>query len=312
MARPDLVVVAWSNTGTILNLQMVATKDTPAYYTKLYSSGYFNQYIGRSFTEPFQVKTDINAASGATRSSDGVAAGVRAGRTLLSAQLGQPIAEATPQIQFGKDEILLLIGIGLVFMFRMIPAFRRMSWPRPVMLVYGLLVFGIILTIPLSLVNFMVFLVGFQPAWQTNIELYILVFGLVGLALVFAKNFWCFWICPFVALQEGMHFVGNPKPRPITKRQLFFRNTRFVILWGAVMLVLIFRSPAISVYEPWNTIFSLKGDLSQWLLVVGTLGTSIFIYNFWCHYLCPVGAMMDIVLKIRMLAASGLRRLTGK
>jgi len=312
---PDLVAVAWSNTGTILNVQMVATKDTPAYYNKLYSnnSAYFAQYIGRSYADAFQVSGgDIDAASGATRSSNGVAQGVRDARTLLSQQLGHPIAQASPQIQFGFAEIMALTGIALVFIFRMVPPLRRLSWPRPVMLFFGLVVFGLILDIPLSLANFTVFLIGFQPAWQTDLALYTLVFGLIALALVFAKNFWCFWICPFVALQEGMHFVGSPKPRPITQHQLFLRNTRFVILWGALMLVFLLRQPALASYEPWDGLFNLSGNLPQWLLVAGTLGTAVFIYNFWCHYLCPVGAVMDIVIKVRMLAVNGAKRLFGK
>ncbi len=26
---------------------------------------------------------------------------------------------------------------------------------------------------------------------------------------------------------------------------------------------------------------------------------AMLVYNFWCHFLCPVGAVMDIVLKAR-------------
>ena len=309
---PLVVLVGWSKDGKIQNIQIASIKDTPSWFSRLYTSKYFDQYIGRSFADPFKLKTDINAISGATRSSDGVSQGVRASRALLAEQLGKPVVEEKPQLSFGIPEIMLLLGIGLVVLFRMAPPLRRLAWPRPVMLAFGLVVFGLILTIPLSLVNFEVFLIGFQPDWQTHMVLYMLTFGLVGLALAFAKNFWCFWICPFAALQEGMHFVGNPKPRPITRRQLFFRNTRFVVLWGVTMVVLVARSPAISVFEPWNTIFSLKGDLSQWLLVAGALGVGIFIYNFWCHYLCPVGAVMDIALKARMVAVNGVKRLAGR
>jgi len=66
------------------------------------------------------------------------------------------------------------------------------------------------------------------------------------------------------------------------------------------------------VFEPWNTVFSLQGNLSQWILLAATLGIGLFIYNFWCHYLCPVGATMDIVIKIRTWAVSTYGRLTAR
>ncbi|MES0329229.1 MAG: 4Fe-4S binding protein, partial [Dehalococcoidales bacterium] len=59
------------------------------------------------------------------------------------------------------------------------------------------------------------------------------------------------------------------------------------------------NNPTVSVFEPWNALFSLYGDPLQWLLVVLTLVVATFVYNFWCYYLCPVGATMDIILKTR-------------
>jgi polyferredoxin len=154
--------------------------------------------------------------------------------------------------------------------------------------------------------------VGFAPTWQSNLFLYLLVGGLVSLALVFAKNFWCFWICPFVAMQETAHFIGGGRVRPITKRQIRLRNTRYFILWGVLLVVLLMRSPAISTFEPWGTIFSVEGTPEQWLLVIVTLGVAMFVYDFWCHYLCPVGATMDIILRVRMWFGDGLRRVFAR
>ncbi len=180
------------------------------------------------------------------------------------------------------------------------------------MLAFGFIVFGIALSGMLSLINVVVFPMGYAPSPVTNLYLYVLVFGIIGLALIFAKNFWCFWICPFCAVQEGVHFIGGSKVRPVTRRQLALRNTRYFILWAVVMLVFIFRQPQLAVFEPWNTLFSLEGSVIQWLLVVVMLGIAIFIHDFWCHYLCPVGATMDVVLKIRAWFAGAFGRLTSR
>jgi polyferredoxin len=212
----------------------------------------------------------------------------------------------------GAQEISLILGIGLVVLFRLAPGLRQKRWPRYVRLIFGLAIFGIWLSAMLSLINFVVFPIGYAPSLATNLVLYILVFGIVGLALAFGKNFWCFWICPYAALQEGAHFLGGSHIRPVSRRQLVLRNARYVILWAVVMLVFIFRQPQLSVFEPWNAVFSLEGNLSQWLLVAATLGIGLFIYDFWCHYLCPVGATMDIVLKLRTWAINTYGRFTAR
>jgi len=255
---------------------------------------------------------DIDATSGATRSSAGVATGVQAGRQLVSEQLGDPYPAPEEPINFGTAEIMLLVGLGTVVGFRMLPGLRKRHWLRYFTLLFGFIVLGVWLSSPLSLVNFAIWPVGFAPSWQSNLFLYILVFGLVALAIILAKNFWCFWLCPFVAMQEGAHFIGGSRVRPITKRQLLLRNTRYVILWLVLLIALIMRNPSLSVFEPWTTIFSLEGNAGQWLLVVVTLGVAMFIYDFWCHYLCPVGATMDIILRVRMWFVDGFRRLFAR
>jgi polyferredoxin len=68
---------------------------------------------------------------------------------------------------------------------------------------------------------------------------------------------------------------------------------------GDPFLVLLLNNPTVSLFEPWNALFSLKGDALQWVLVILTLAVAFFNYNFWCYYLCPVGATMDIILKVR-------------
>jgi uncharacterized protein with FMN-binding domain len=311
-AGPVVVLVAWTLDGKITNIQVPLHQETPSWYSRLPKAGYFNQYIDRTFTEPLSLDADIDAASGATRSSAAVAQGVSNGRLLLAEHLGQPFPAPKQQIKIGAPELFLILGLALVVVFRMVPGFRQKRWPRYVMLIYGLGVFGIWLSAMLSLINFVVFPIGFAPSVFTNPLLYILVFGIIGLAAVFGKNFWCFWICPYAALQEGAHFLGGSQVRAVSKRQLFLRNARYVILWVVVMLAFILRQPQLAVFEPWNTVFALDGNLSQWLLVIATLGIGVFIYDFWCHYLCPVGATMDLVLKLRTWASNTIGRFTAR
>ncbi len=205
----------------------------------------------------------------------------------------------TDGISIGTNEILLIAALIVVVIFRMVPLFQRFAWLRYITLAFGLGVFGFWLVRPLSLVNFTMWTTGVFPSFETHLFIYILVFGVVGLALVFGKNFWCFWICPFNAIQETAHLIGGRKVRPIGKLQLRLRNTRYFILWLVLLLVLVLQKPSLSVFEPWNNIFSQRGSVVEWTLVAATLGLAIVIYDFWCHYTCPVGAIMDGVLGLR-------------
>lgn len=296
---PITVLVTWTLDGFIQDVYVAAHNDTPSWFDKLGESEFYSQYIGREYSQPLLLNDDIDAVSGATYSSIGVSGAVAMGRLMMAEQLGDPYPVTEVPIKFGINEIVLLAGLGAVVTIRTFPPLRRRPSLRYLTLAVGLLILGVWLSTPLSLINFAIWPVGFAPSWQINIYLYILVFGIVGLSLIFAKNFWCFWMCPFAAIQEGAHFLGGGRVRPITKRQLLLRNTRYVLLWLVLMVVLVSHSPSVSGFEPWHTIFSLKGNPVQWLLVVVTIGIAMFVYDFWCHFLCPVGAMMDIVLKIR-------------
>ena len=67
----------------------------------------------------------------------------------------------------------------------------------------------------------------------------------------------------------------------------------------ALLWALLCRAPGVVSFEPWDTLFSLSGSAEQWLLVAVTLIAALFVYDFFCHYLCPVGAVLDIILKVR-------------
>jgi len=293
------VMLAWSLDGAIESILVPEHNEDRPWWNALVSKNYFEQYIGRTYSEPLAIGEDIDATSGSTVSSVGVASGVRTGRQILSEQLGDPYPMQKEPIEFGMPEFLLLFGLGLVVTIRTIPRLRGMKWLRYLMLLFGLVVLGIWLSIPLSLANFAAWPLDAAPRLQTSFIMYILFFGIVGLAVFFGKNYYCFWLCPYAAVQEGLHVATANNIKPVVKWWRLLRNVRYLLLWAVLMVALILHSPAVTTFEPWNPLFSFIGSMDQWLLVAITILAAMFIYNFWCHYLCPVGAMMDLVLKVR-------------
>ncbi|MCL2475110.1 MAG: 4Fe-4S binding protein [Chloroflexi bacterium] len=298
-----VVMTLWSADGVVLDIQVPKQVETPSYYVQLEQQGHFQMYIGKVYNSDFILGNGVDATSGSTRSSEGVNTGFLNGLYLMSDKVPDFAGVAKPDkpiVWQTVPVIGLVVLLIFVFIIRMIPALSKITVLRYLTLFGGLIVLGFIASAPLSLANFAAWAVGFVPDISTNIYIYILVFSVVGLAVIFGKNFYCYWICPFNAIQEGTHFLGASKVRPVTKRQLALRNVRYFVLWAALMITFIMRNPSFAVFEPWATLFHWDaGTISTWLLVAATIGTSVFIYNFWCHYLCPVGAVMDVVLNIR-------------
>jgi len=305
---PMMVLIAWTPEGEILNLIVPEHKEDLPWWDELADTNFFYQYVGRSYSDPLIIKENIDAVSGSTISCIGVSTGVHAGRTLFSEFIGDPYPLPDEPIDFGAGEIALIVGLGLAVSFRMVPSLRRIRWARYVMLIYGFIILGIWLTIPLSLTNFAAWLVGYTPRIETSIILYILVLGVVGLALIVGKNFYCFWLCPFAAIQEGLGTDVMTQRRLMPKLRRLLRKTRYLLLWLALMAIFIFFNPGISVFEPWNVLFALNGPGIQWVLLVVTLFSVVLIYNFWCRYLCPVGAVLDIILIVRKAVVSVWRK----
>ena len=296
---PMTVVMAWSPQGTVLDIRVTEHFEDLPWYDTLGEKNFFRQYIGREYSRPLALGDDIGAVSGATISCVGVSLGVQVGREMVSRELGDPIPVPSEPVDFGAAEWFLLAGIGVVVTLRSVPLLRLWRWPRFLTLAFGFVVLGVWLAIPLSLTNFAAWLVGYGPNLETGLLFYILVFGVAGLALLLGKNYYCFWLCPFAAVQELTHFLGGVNLRPRTSWRRLLANSRYFLLWVALFLVLLLNNPTVSLFEPWNALFSLKGDTVQWLLVILTLAVALAVYNFWCYYLCPVGATMDIILKVR-------------
>jgi hypothetical protein len=305
---PMTVVVGWSKEGSLLALSVPKHKEDAPWFRILENRGFLNQYVGKKDTDPLELGKDIDSVSGATTSSYGVAEGVLKARELVARQLGHAIpARVSPGVRLGLAETLVLLGFAWVVVMRTWRLFAGKRWRRAPSLVLGFLVLGIWLGQPLSLVNFTAWLVGYPPPFYNNVLLYVLVFGTIGLAVVLGKNFYCFWLCPFAAVQEGTHLLTASKIQPTESCRKRLAGSRYLLLWLALLVAFMFRTPSFTVYEPWTALFTLKGTELQWVLVAVVLVGAMLVHNVWCTYLCPVGALLEILLKARSRVTSLFR-----
>lgn len=291
------VGILWDLDGKITELHVVGHHDDINWWNMLEAKQYFDQYIGRSFTQIFQLGQDIDAVTGATYSSDGVATAVREARFLVSEALGDPIPRETQPIHFGHKEIIVLAAILGVVIIRRFALTGK--WIRYSSLAFSFGIFGVWLVIPLSIGNIIAWALGFPPNIHTQLYMYFLVIGIIGLAFLFSKNYYCYWLCPFSAVQEIMHQLGKVSIKPSQKIFRILHSARYFFLWLAVLFAVISNNASVSNFEPWGTLFSLKGSVVQWVLLAAILLSALIVRNIWCCYLCPVGACLDLILEVR-------------
>ncbi|CAM4042243.1 4Fe-4S binding protein [Roseateles saccharophilus] len=127
--------------------------------------------------------------------------------------------------------------------------------------------------------------------------------------LVWGRGTFCGWLCPFGALQE---LVAQAAQRLGLRRIRLHRSTdarlkrlKYVVL--VLILALAFSSPvwtdrAVEV-EPFKTVITLN-FVRAWPFVawaVGLLLLNAFVYKGFCRYLCPLGAGLNLLGRVRLL-----------
>ena len=156
--------------------------------------------------------------------------------------------------------------------------------------------------------------------WTHKVSLY--VSGLLLLFGMVAGRWICGWLCPFGLFQELLHKL-SPKRVKIPQRLVWLRYVKYVILVLFVILLPMFAVNYAGQGDPWfckyicpsGTIFgalpliavnenlrSALGLLFSWklLLAVAIVVASVFIYRFFCRFLCPLGAIYALLNRLSL------------
>lgn len=292
---PVLMLVGVNQDDEIAGVQVVEQRETPGFFNWLRLDRFFEQFLGRGSTAPLTLGDGLDAVSGATLSSEGVALAIeQAVHTIHAVTTVEPVPVA-----FGWPELTLigLFATGFVTSRSHNVGFKR--WARLVMMAVGVLVLGFIFNKPLTLAHFTSFLSGYWPNWRTNLYWYLLLGGVVLATLVRGKNPYCSWFCPFGGVQECLGAISGAtayRPQRFYPRfKLFQRGLAFV----AIVLGLALRQPTATSYEPFGTLFALSGGFFPWMFLVIMLFTSMVIRRPFCTYLCPLDPIIDLIGHVR-------------
>ena len=151
---------------------------------------------------------------------------------------------------------------------------------------------------------------GQSPDFLLNDPMAVVLWAFVGISLlVWGRGTFCGWLCPFGALQELLSMVSKWLR---IKPQQFHRKVDAALKWVkygvlAVLTVSVaVASPLTGTLveiEPFKTSFSM-GFQREWPYVAWALvclALSVLVFRGYCRYICPLGAALAIMGKLRFL-----------
>lgn len=209
---------------------------------------------------------------------------------------------------------LALLSAALWQQRRLSASGQRFGWFRAAFLLFTIGFIGYYAQGQLSIVN----VTGLAQALiaRRSLEFFmfdpmtVVLWGFVLISLLaWGRGTFCGWLCPFGALQEFTGKLGKflriPQLAIRTRTDARLKQLKYLLL-AAILAGAVF-APALAdklvELEPFKTAITLN-FLRSWPYVAyaaGLLALSMFVYKFYCRYLCPFGAALALLSRFRML-----------
>jgi NosR/NirI family nitrous oxide reductase transcriptional regulator len=209
---------------------------------------------------------------------------------------------------------LLLLAAGLLLQRRLVARPARFAWIRRAWLLFVAGFIGYAAQGQLSIVNLTAVVQALRQGRGLGFLLFdpmtVALWGFVlASLLLWGRGAFCGWLCPFGALQE---FAGQAAqllrlPQLAIRRATDARLKRVKYLLLAAILAAAVFAPALAdrlvEAEPFKTAITLN-FVRAWPYVLyagGLLALGMFVYKFFCRYLCPFGAALALLGRFRLL-----------
>ena len=210
--------------------------------------------------------------------------------------------------------ILIVLSV-FVFSNRITKNRKLFSYFRIFMLFWVSMVIGFYLGGQISIIHlvnlFKSIFLGGGSLLTFFIEPIIFLFGITTIISLFfwGRALFCGWLCPFGALQELLSTISKKIGiRQKSFKQQFdhyFRYVKYILLAIIFSFSFIEMSIANIFYniEPFKTAITLRfmAPASAVIWASFLLIICLFIERFFCRYLCPLGAGLGLLGKIRIL-----------
>ena len=210
---------------------------------------------------------------------------------------------------------LLVLTAALVYQKKVSVTQKRLTTYRIIYLAFTLVFVGWAAQGQLTIVNITslasALLEGRSGEFLLSDPMAVVLWAFVGVTLlVWGRGTFCGWLCLFGAFQELLSFLGKAvglKPKQFHRKvDAALKNVKYVVL-AAIAVAVVIGGPwadTMVEIEPFKTSISM-GFQRDWPYVawaVACLGLSLLVFRGYCRYICPLGAALAIMGKLRLWA----------
>lgn len=277
------------------------------------------QYILEVEAEPapvVEVAADEGGASSEIAMNDAPGSASEAGAAAPLASAGM---DWRPIWQSNESKIWLLVFTlaALVLILSFQEAVVRVPWLHTAIrigfLAWVLVWMGWMTGAQLTIINLLNLAdsvaTEFRPDFFMMEPLIVIISGFVGVGLfLWGRAIFCGWLCPFGALQELLNKFAQLIRLPqiivphVLQERLF--AVKYVIFLGLLVLLFVDFNLAMqgTQVEPFKTAITFRFD-APWPAVTYALillGIGLFVERFYCRFICPLGAGLSILGRVRM------------
>jgi NosR/NirI family transcriptional regulator, nitrous oxide reductase regulator len=209
---------------------------------------------------------------------------------------------------------LVVLTAALVYQKWLSASQKRLTTYRTIYLVFTLVFIGWAAQGQLTIVNLTslasALLEGRSGEFLLSDPMAIVLWAFVGISLlVWGRGTFCGWLCPFGAFQELLSMLAKAlriKPQQFHRKvDAALKNVKYVVLAAIAVAVLVGGPWADTIVEvePFKTSISM-GFQREWPYVawaVACLALSVLVFRGYCRYICPLGAALAVMGKLRLL-----------
>ncbi|MDX2144988.1 MAG: 4Fe-4S binding protein [Rhodospirillaceae bacterium] len=214
--------------------------------------------------------------------------------------------DAAPDRPLDRREIMDLAGIAGFLALALISFWRKSTPLKYATMAVAIVYMGFMKGNLVSLVHIFGLVELSFPIFEYNMAWYALMIFTLASTVLWGRLY-CGRICAFGALTQLMDRIIPSRfryelPRSVDRKLIY---AKYAMLFGAVGYFLITRDNFVYKYIEPFWMFTLSGTTVMWTLLALLLLTTVFIRNFYCRYLCSVGAGLGL---ISTLTVFGIKR----
>ncbi len=280
----------------ITGLKLISHSETDQFVYKF--DDFLKQFSNKSLKDNFIPGKDIDVMTQATTSSTAVAESIKQSiNKLLKAS-----PETKPFKTFSSRALSEIIIALLIYTLAVLAFIKHNLIFRWISLALGLIYLGVIKATMFSIINIANIGLFKTPDFLSNPLLIIITFLTIIVVILFG-NIYCSSVCPYASLQEILLRAFKKllfcRMNPSAKLADKSSWGGIIILFSTLITAFVMGTSNHISFETFVILFSRRLTLINTIFISLTLILNIFHPRFWCRYLCPAGALLNIIPSFR-------------